>query len=65
MRGQIGDSAWGKLMMIFDAENVTSSERMAYARFMNDMLADREKSLLHIPARDEATGILSDIRAKN
>jgi len=63
MRGQIGEPAWKKLMAIFDAEGVTSGERMAYARFMNDMLAERERMFMSIPAGDEATGILSDIRA--
>ncbi len=63
MQGQIGEAVWTKLMRVFDAEGVTSRERMAYARFMSEMLAEREQSSLNIPVGDEMTGILSEIRA--
>lgn len=63
MQGQIGEVVWTKLMRVFDAEGVTSRERMAYARFMSEMLAESEHSSLNIPVGDEMTGILSEIRA--
>lgn len=63
MQGQIGEVVWTKLMRVFGAEGVTSRERMAYARFMSEMLAEREQSSLNIPVGDEMTGILSEIRA--
>jgi len=63
MQGQIAESAWTKLMTAFDAEGVTSTERMAYARFMNDMLTERARFALNIPADDEISGILMETRA--
>ncbi len=63
MQGQIADTAWKKLMSAFDAEGVTSPERMAYARFMNEMLSDRGKSSLDIPVSDEMAGLLKETRA--
>ncbi|MDA1029527.1 MAG: hypothetical protein O3B41_10820 [Bacteroidetes bacterium] len=63
MRGQIAESAWKKLMLAFDSEGVTSPERMAYARFMNEMLSERARQSLDIPVADEMTGLLKDTRA--
>lgn len=63
MQGQIGESAWRKLMTVFDAEGVTSRERMAFARFINEMLAERETIFSNIPSSDEVTGLLTAIRA--
>lgn len=63
MRGQIAESAWKKLMLAFDSEGVTSPERMAYARFMNEMLNERARQSLDIPVADEMTGLLKDTRA--
>ncbi|NQV71971.1 hypothetical protein HQ496_02525 [bacterium] len=63
MRGQIGETAWKKLMTAFDAEGVTSNERMAYARFMNEMLTERAQPSLNIPVGDEMAGLLVETRA--
>ena len=63
MQGQIAETAWKKLMSAFDAEGVTSPERMAYARFMNEMLTERAKSNLNIPVGDEMAGLLIETRA--
>ena len=63
MRGQIAESAWEKLMLAFDSEGVTSPERMAYARFMNEMLTERARQSLDIPVGDEMNGLLVDTRA--
>ncbi len=63
MNGQIAETAWKKLMRILDAEGVSSGERLAYARYMNDLLADRRKSSVDFPAGDEAASLLKDIRA--
>jgi hypothetical protein len=62
MRGQIAESAWEKLMLAFDSEGVTSPERMAYARFMNEMLTERARQSLDIPVGDEMNGLLVDTR---
>ena len=64
MNGQIAETAWKKLMGVFDAEGVTSDERMAYARFMNELLAERQKSAVSIPARDEMTDLLAHVRVR-
>jgi len=63
MRGQIAESAWKKLMLAFDSEGVTSPERMAYARFMNEMLTGPARKSLDIPVGDEMKGLLMDTRA--
>jgi len=63
MQGEIADTAWKKLMSAFDAEGVTSPERMAYARFMNEMLTERARQSLNIPVSDEMAGFLVETRA--
>ena len=40
MDGQIGDRSWKKLMRSFDQGGLTKTEKQAFARFMNEVIAD-------------------------
>jgi len=48
-------------MKTFDAIGISQNERIAFARFMNDMIVDgRDK--LNVPQPEEARDILTDMR---
>ena len=61
VNGQITDKAFNKIMKTFDAIGISQNERIAFARFMNDMIVDgRDK--LNVPQPEEARDILTDMR---
>ncbi len=62
VRGEIGDSIWSRLMHLLDDDDVTSNERLALARFVNEVVAEGGPSSLFVPMEDEARALLGDIR---
>ncbi len=63
MDGQIAEQSWEKMMQTFDHGDMTTFERMAYARFMNDVIADTAVNALYVPKPDELEEILQEIRS--
>ena len=62
VRGEIGDSIWSNLMHLLDGEDVTSNERLALARFVNEVVAESGPAALFVPRDDEARDLLDEIR---
>ena len=62
MNGQIAERSWKKLMKTFDLAGVSSLERMAFARFMNEILADGDTDQLNVPKPAEMEELLSETR---
>jgi len=59
--GQITEKAFNNIMRTFDAIGISRNERIAFARFMNDMIVDG-RATLNVPQPEEATDILTDMR---
>lgn len=62
VRGEIGESVWNPLMHLMDEADVSSTERMAYARFVNDVVREGGPGALFVPKEDEARDLLVDTR---
>ena len=62
MMGRIADTTWHQLMSLFDADAVSSQERLALARFVNDLLDDPGPKTFAIPRLDEAQELLTETR---
>ena len=62
MDGQIADRSWDKIMKTIDQEGLTTTERMAFARFMNEVIDDASSVALHVPGPSEMKELLSEIR---
>jgi len=62
MNGQIAERSWKKIMRTFDLAGVSSTERRAFARFMNDMLAEGSTNRLNVPKPVAMEELLSDVR---
>ncbi len=63
MDGQIAEQSWEKMMQTFDNGDMTTFERMAYARFMNDVIADTAANALYVPRPDELEELLQETRS--
>jgi len=61
--GQITDTQWDRLTTVLDAEDVTIGERMAFARFINEAIKEQPAWSVDPKAKDEMTGLLTDLRA--
>lgn len=62
VRGEIGDTIWSRLMQLLDDDDVTRTERLALARFVNEVVAEGGPAALLVPMEDEARALLGDIR---
>ncbi len=62
VNGQIAEIAWHNLMHVFDADEITSGERLALAKFVNDLLRERGTRAVNIPALDEIKDLLTETR---
>ena len=62
MNGQIADQSWDRMMETFDHEGVTTFERLAYARFMNELISDAGPERLHVPMPKEMEELLVEVR---
>lgn len=62
MNGQIAERSWTKLMRTFDLEGISCFERMAFARFMNDVLDDGQSERLNVPKPLEMEELLNDLK---
>ncbi len=62
LNGDITERAWDKMMKTFDHEGVSAKERMAYARFMTEVIDDSKRDKLNVPAPQEMSDILTDMR---
>ena len=51
--GQIQQTSWEQFMHLFDAEAITTDERVALAAFFCDALAEMEPDDVHWPAINE------------
>lgn len=60
--GQITEPSWQSLMNLFDADSVTVQERMAMAKFFNDLVEDFGPQALFTPRLEEAVALLVDTR---
>jgi len=65
INGDITERAWAKLMHTFDKEGLSATERMAYARFMSEMIDESGNGRLNVPSSKEVKDILADLRAKS
>jgi len=63
MNGQIAEHSWDQMMETFDHEGVPVFERMAFARFMSDVIADADAKDLNVPKPDELEELLVQIRS--
>ncbi len=63
VNGQIADQSWKEMMQTFDHKGVTVLERLAYARFMSEVIEDSGSEDLHIPKPEELEELLVDIRS--
>ena len=50
-------------MRTFDADEITTEERLALARFVNDLLSERGPRVVNIPRLEETTALLLATRA--
>ena len=62
MDGQIADRSWDKIMKTIDQEGLTTKERMAFARFMNEVIEEAPSVALHVPKPAEMEDLLSEVR---
>jgi len=62
VNGQIADISWKKLMHVFDRAEMTSPERLALARFVNDLLAERRDNSINVPKLKETRALLKETR---
>jgi len=62
VNGQIAEVAWHNLMHVFDADEITSGERLALARFVNDLLMEKGPGAVHVPKVDEIKDLLTETR---
>lgn len=62
MRGEIGDPVWSRLMQLLDASDVTGTERIALARFVNELVDEGGPEALSVPLESEAQDLLQDTR---
>lgn len=62
LNGDITERAWRRMMRTFDHEGVSATDRMAFARFMTEVIDESEEGRLNVPAPEEMTDILSDMR---
>ncbi len=60
--GQIADVSWKKLMRVFDTAGMSSTERLALAKFVNDLFSERRDAAFNVPKLKETRDLLSDIR---
>ncbi|RMF58119.1 MAG: hypothetical protein D6746_10055 [Bacteroidetes bacterium] len=61
VRGQIAEAAWHNLMQAFDADEISGPERLALARFVNDLLSERGAQA-EIPRLEEIQDLLAETR---
>ncbi|MEQ9104578.1 MAG: hypothetical protein RIE53_07750 [Rhodothermales bacterium] len=62
LNGQIGERVWSRLMRTFDFSGMSTHEREAYLRFMNDVAPEGGLQLKYVPRTAELSNILQDIR---
>lgn len=62
VQGDINDSMWKRLMTLLDADGVTEPERMALARFVNEVVAENGQKSLFVPREEEVKDLLSETR---
>lgn len=61
--GQINQTSWEQFMHLFDAEAITSDERVGLAAFFRDALAEMESEEMEWPALGEVEELLTYARA--
>jgi hypothetical protein len=62
MQGQITDKTWGSLMRLFDADGVSTTERLALARFVTELVDEKGSGELKMPKVGEVKDLLVEIR---
>lgn len=65
MDGEIADRSWNQIMNTIDQSGLTGTERMAFARFMNEMIEDAPNVDLHLPKPEEIEELMTLIRTSN
>lgn len=63
VNGELPDGFWHRLMLTFDAGEITTAERQALARFVNDLLAEGNPNGINLPKPEETTALLMVTRA--
>jgi len=63
MDGRIADRSWKQIMKTFDQGGLSGTERMAFARFMTEIIDDTPTVDLHVPNPAETEELMSQIRA--
>ena len=59
--GQINEQSWKKMMRTFDLEGITNFERLAFARFMNEVISEGSDAV-NVPQPEEMEEILTTMR---
>ena len=62
VNGKITDPSWEQLMSVFDAGDVTHPERLAMARFFNEVMDEMGPEALWTPKPDELQALLTETR---
>ncbi len=62
VNGQIAEIAWHNLMRVFDTNEISFGERLALARFVNDLLMEKRTGSVHIPKIEEVMDLLTETR---
>jgi len=63
LNGDITERVWKKMMRTFDQEGISATERMAFARFMTEVIDDNKEGRVNVPAPEEMSDILTDMRS--
>ena len=62
MNGQINSQTWSNLMQFIDADGMSRSERLAFARFVNDVVDESGPGALRVPKLKEARDLFTSTR---
>ena len=63
LSGQLAPETFQKLMVLFDDQSVSGTDRLAMATFFDDAMGEASVTELKVPVLNEATELLSEIEA--
>ena len=62
MQGHIKDVQWTQMMELLDSAETSSTERQAFARFLNDVVSESGFGALKMPKANELNEVFAQIR---
>ena len=63
LSGQIAENTWQRFMSIVDSKVTSQKERIALARFFNELVAEQGPEVSNMPKESEIEDLLENIRA--